>query len=65
VLQTATVGVGKEIWITAAILLPIAAVGALVGNTLARHMSEIVFRRVVLILVVSTGAYVLLDTLLR
>lgn len=65
VLQSATVGVGREVWITGGLLVPVAAVGALVGHRLAGRVSETVFRRVVLTLVTSTGVYVLIDTLLR
>lgn len=64
ILQTVTVGVSRGVWITAAFLVPVAAVGALLGHTLGRRVSETAFRRVVLIIVASSGAYVLLDTLL-
>jgi uncharacterized membrane protein YfcA len=64
-LHTATVGVSKEVWITAGLLIPVAAMGAFVGHALGRRVSESAFRRLVLTLVASTGAYILLDTLLR
>ncbi len=64
ILQTATVGVSRGVWITAAFLLPVAAVGAPLGHALGSRVSEVAFRRVVLTLVASSGAYVLLDTLL-
>ncbi len=63
ILQTATVGVSRGVWITAALLLPVAAVGALLGHALGSRVSEAAFRRVVLTLVASSGAYVLLDAL--
>jgi uncharacterized membrane protein YfcA len=63
ILQTATVGVSGGVWITAALLLPIAAVGALVGHALGSRVSESAFRRMVLTLVASSGAYVLFETL--
>jgi uncharacterized membrane protein YfcA len=63
ILQTVTVGVSGGVWITAGLLVPFAAVGALLGHLLARYVSEAVFRRVVLMLIAATGAYVLLDTL--
>lgn len=65
ILQTATVGIGTGVWATAALLIPVAAVGALLGDVLAKRISEPVFRRVVLVLVALTGAYVLIDALIR
>ncbi|MCH7957838.1 MAG: hypothetical protein IIB63_09820 [Proteobacteria bacterium] len=64
ILQSVTVGVGRGVWATAALLVPIAAVGALLGHALGKRVSEAAFRRVVLALVASSGAYVLLSTLL-
>ena len=63
ILQTATVGVSAGVWITAALLVPVAAVGALLGHVLARRISEATFRVAVLSLIAATGAYVLFDTL--
>ena len=63
ILQAATVGVSTGVWITAAVLVPVAAVGAFLGHVLARHISEARFRVAVLTLLAATGAYVLLDTL--
>lgn len=63
ILQTATVGVSTGVWITAALLVPVAVVGALLGHVLARRVSEALFRRAVLTLVAGTGAYVLFDAL--
>ncbi len=63
-LQTLTVGVEGQVWLTAVMLLPITAAGALVGHRLAPRVREESFRRLVLATVVGTGAYVLLDTLL-
>ena len=63
ILQTMAVGVRGGVWITAGLLVPFAAVGALLGHMLAGHVSEGAFRRVVLVLIAATGAYVLLDTL--
>ena len=64
ILQTVTVGVSGGVWIAAALLVPVAVGGALLGHALARHVSEAAFRRVVLTLVALTGAYVLFDTVL-
>ena len=63
ILQTVTVGVSGGVWITAGLLVPFAAVGALLGHVLARHVSEAAFRKVVLTLIAGTGAYILFDTL--
>ena len=63
ILQTVTVGVSGGVWITAGLLVPFAAVGALVGHVLTKYVSEAAFRRVVLTLIAATGAYVLFDTL--
>ena len=64
-LQAATIGVGTGVWIAAAILVPVAAVGALLGHVLSPRLSEAAFRKVVLIFVAATGCYVLFDTLVR
>ncbi len=63
ILQTVAVGVSGGVWITAGLLVPFAAVGALLGHVVARQVSEAAFRRFVLMLVAGTGAYVLFDTL--
>ena len=65
VLQSATIGVSAGVWITAAILMPVAAVGGLVGHALSRRVSEALFRRAALALVAATGLYVLFDTLVQ
>ena len=64
ILQAATVGVSTGVWVTAALLVPVAGVGALLGHVLARRVSETLFRRAVLTLVAATGAYVLFDALI-
>ncbi len=63
-LQAATVGVSSGVWVTAAVLVPVAAVGALLGHVIAKRVSEVWFRRAVLTLVAATGTYVLFDTLI-
>lgn len=65
VIQATTVGVSRWIWVTAGLLVPIAAIGAFLGHVLAKRVSERAFRAVVLVLIASTGAFVLFDTLLR
>ena len=65
ILQAATVGVGRGVWVTAALLVPVAGVGALMGHVLARHISEALFRRIVLGLIAATVAVVLFDVFVR
>jgi len=62
ILQVATGGVTRWVWATAAVLVPIAAIGAVLGHLLARRVSEGVFRGIVLVLIAATGAYVFVDT---
>lgn len=64
-LQAATVGVSGGVWVTAAMLVPVAGVGALLGHVLARHISEVLFRRTVLVLMAATVSLVLFDVLVR
>ena len=65
ILQATTMGVSTGVWVTAALLVPVAGVGAALGHVLAKRISEVLFRRAVLVLVVATGAYVLFDALAR
>jgi len=65
ILQATTVGMSRGVWITAAILVPVAGVGALLGHVLSTRISEVLFRRAVLMLVAATGAYVLFDAIVR
>ena len=60
-LQTATTGIDRDLWISAAVLTPVAGAGAALGHILAGRISEPAFRNAVLILVGLTGVYVLLD----
>ena len=63
VLQSATVGVPLRVWITAAVLVPLAGVGALAGHALAGKIAEAKFERLVLLLLLATGAYMLITAL--
>ena len=63
VLQSATVGVGRGVWIAAAVLLPIACVGALLGHWLSGKVGEAAFRRAVLVLLVVIGVGTLIGVL--
>ena len=54
-LQSAVVGVGREVWGSAAILVPVALGGAWIGNRLSCYVSEAVFRGATLVLIALTG----------
>ena len=64
-LQSVTIGISGRVWITAAGLLPLAWIGAALGHRMARKIDEVVFRRVVLVLLAATGSYMLITTLIR
>ena len=55
ILQSAVVGVGREVWGSAAILVPVALGGGWIGNQLSCYVSEAVFRRAMLVLITLTG----------
>jgi uncharacterized membrane protein YfcA len=57
------VGIDARVWGYAAALVPVAALGAAIGHLLCRHISEDVFRRVVLALLFATGGYMLFRAL--
>jgi uncharacterized protein len=54
-LQSAVVGVAREVWASAAILVPVALGGGWIGNRLSCYVSEEVFRRATLMLIALTG----------
>lgn len=62
-LQSVTVGVPARVWIAAAALGPLAGVGALAGHALAEKVGEATFQRLVLLLLLGTGTYMLITTL--
>jgi uncharacterized membrane protein YfcA len=62
--QSFTLGIERPVWLIAAALLPLAWMGAALGHRLAGHINEVMFRRVVLILLAATGSYMLITTLL-
>ncbi len=64
VLQVGAVEVARPVWVMAAVLLPSATVGALIGHLASRLVSEEVFRAVALFLLAATGGYMLITTLL-
>ncbi len=64
-LQSATVGIPGRVWITAGALLPLALAGAALGHAGARHINEVLFRRIVLLLLAATGSYMLITTIIH
>lgn len=63
-LQSVTIGISPNVWVIAAVLLPLAWIGAALGHRVARHIDEVLFRRVVLLLLAATGSYMLITTLM-
>ena len=63
-LQAVTFKISRQVWFTAAVLLPFTAIGAVVGHHTSRLVSEERFRSLVLILLAGTGFYMLFSTLL-
>jgi len=64
-LHTAAGGVSPGVWITAALLIPMALGGGLIGHWLSHYMSERAFRRATLALIALTGAGALAGVLIR
>lgn len=59
-IQTTIAGIDPMIWSQAAVLLPVAVVGALAGQRLARRLDQASFRRVVLLALLGAALYTLL-----
>ncbi len=55
-------GFPTELWRLAAWLVPIAAVGAIVGHLASARIDELRFRRLLLLLVVGSGLYLFFST---
>ena len=62
--QSLTLGIERHVWFVALALLPLAWIGAALGHRLARLINEVMFRRIVLLLLTATGSYMLINTLL-
>jgi len=63
--QSLFVGIGTGVWGYALVLVPVAMLGAGAGHRLCHHVSERAFRRLVLLLLLATGAYMLYQALTR
>lgn len=57
--QSLYVGIDARVWGYALVLVPVAALGAAAGHRLCHYVSEQAFRRVVLVLLLATGGYML------
>jgi len=58
-LQAGLVGIAPGIWLAAALLAPLALLGAIGGHLLSRRLDERVFRTAVLAILLAAGAYTL------
>lgn len=63
-LQAGFAGVARDTWVTAAALIPVAALGTLLGHWAAPHIAERAFRLTVLAVLLLTGAYMTVATLI-
>lgn len=63
--QSLFIGIDTRVWEYALVLVPVAALGATAGHRLCHHVTERVFRRLVLLLLLATGAYMLYQALTR
>ena len=63
--QSLFIGIDTRVWAYALVLVPVAALGATAGHRLCHHVTERVFRRLVLLLLLATGAYMLYQALTR
>lgn len=57
--QSLYVGIDPPVWGYASVLVPVAGLGAATGHRLCRHVDESVFRRIVLVLLLATGGYMM------
>lgn len=58
-------GLGRGIWLTAALLAPLAVAGALAGHLVSGRYDERVFRTAVLAILIAAGLYTLWSALAR
>jgi uncharacterized membrane protein YfcA len=62
-MQAALAGIGPETWRLAGVMVPFALAGSACGYTISGRMSQEMFRRAVLLLLLATGLYMLYSTL--
>lgn len=63
-LQAGFAGIARDTWITAAVLIPVAAVGTFLGHWASPHIAERAFRLTVLFVLLLTGVYMTIATLI-
>ena len=63
-IQAAVVGIGPTVWTQAAVLLPVAVLGAVAGLRVAGRLGQAMFRRVVLWALVTAALYSLGEVIL-
>ena len=63
-LQAAVAGIDAATWTAAALLAPVAVVGAVLGHLVSGTLSSDVFRTTVLLILIASGLYMLVQTLL-
>jgi len=57
--QSLVIGIDARVWGIAVVLVPTSALGAVIGHRLCRYVSERLFRRIVIVLLLATGMYLL------
>ncbi len=62
-LQVGFAGIARDTWVMAALLIPIAAVGTWIGHVASPHIAERAFRLTVLLVLLLTGLYMTVATL--
>lgn len=62
-LQAGFAGIARDTWITAAALIPVAAVGTALGHWASPYIAERIFRLIVLLVLLLTGIYMTIATL--
>jgi uncharacterized membrane protein YfcA len=63
ILQLVMVGVDRDVWLNAAVLVPVAMLASAIGHRLSSRVSEKVFRVGVLLLLAGTGIFALAQAL--
>ena len=62
-LQAGFAGIARDTWVMAALLVPVAAVGTWIGHVASPHIAERAFRLTVLLVLLLTGLYMTVATL--
>lgn len=62
-MQVALTSTEQKIWLSALILLPVAAVGTVLGQLLFRYINQAVFRVITLVILGVTGSYLFVSSI--